>query len=88
MNVHSVLYQLKRKFAMAKQKKREDIILSAMGLIAKKGFHGAPMSMIAEKAGVGIGTINRYFENRDMLIEAIYKEKRRKAGGIFTEKIY
>ena len=60
---------------MAKQKKREDIILSAMGLIAKKGFHGAPMSMIAEKAGVGIGTIYRYFENRDMLIEAIYKEK-------------
>jgi AcrR family transcriptional regulator len=60
---------------MTKQKKREDIILTAMALIAEQGFHGAPMSMIAEKAGVGIGTIYRYFENRDVLIETIYKEK-------------
>ncbi len=60
---------------MKKQKKREDIIRTAMELIAKEGFHGAPMSMIAEKAGVGIGTIYRYFENRDVLIRTLYKEK-------------
>jgi AcrR family transcriptional regulator len=71
---------------MAKQKKREDIILSAMDLIARKGFHGAPMSMIAEKAGVGIGTIYRYFENRDMLIEAIYKEKEERLVAFLLKK--
>lgn len=60
---------------MRKQKKREDIILAAMTLIAEQGFHGAPMSMIAEKAGTGIGTIYRYFESRDVLIKTIYKEK-------------
>jgi AcrR family transcriptional regulator len=31
------------------------------------------MSMIAEKAGVGVGTIYRYFENRDILIKTIYQ---------------
>ena len=59
---------------MAKQVKREDIIRAAMDLIATQGFHGAPMSLIAEKADVGVGTIYRYFENRDMLIKSIYKE--------------
>lgn len=59
---------------MTKQVKREDIIRAAMDLIAAQGFHGAPMSMIAENAGVGVGTIYRYFENRDVLIKSIYKE--------------
>jgi AcrR family transcriptional regulator len=59
---------------MPKQVKREDIIRAAMELLAAQGFHGAPMSMIAEKAGVGVGTIYRYFENRDILIKTIYQE--------------
>ncbi|MCD6584751.1 MAG: TetR/AcrR family transcriptional regulator, partial [Desulfobacteraceae bacterium] len=59
---------------MTKKNKREDIIHAAMTLIAEQGFYGAPMSMIAEKAGVGVGTIYRYFENRDVLIHTIYKE--------------
>lgn len=60
---------------MTEHTKREKIIHAAMTLIAKQGFHGAPMSMIADKAGIGVGTIYRYFENRDVLIKAIYKEK-------------
>lgn len=70
---------------MSKQKKRENIIHASMDLIAEQGFHGAPMSMIAEKAGVGVGTIYRYFENRNMLIEAIYKEKEERLVGFLME---
>jgi len=60
---------------MTKKDKRDDIILAAMAMIAEQGFHGAPMALIAEKAGVGIGTIYRYFENRDVLIRETYKAK-------------
>jgi AcrR family transcriptional regulator len=56
---------------MTKKDKREDILNAAKTLIAEEGFHGAPMAMIAKKAGVGAGTIYRYFENRDMLIMAV-----------------
>jgi len=56
-----------------------------MALISEQGFHGAPMSMIAEKAGVGIGTIYRYFENRDELIKAIYKEAEERLVGFLLE---
>lgn len=51
--------------------KRETIIQAALELVAEHGFHGAPMAMIAERAGVGAGTIYRYFDNKDTLIMEI-----------------
>jgi len=46
---------------------------AAMELIAKKGFDGAPMSEIAQKAGVGVGTIYIYFESKQVLISELYQ---------------
>lgn len=57
---------------MSRQDKREEIVRAALELIAEHGFHGAPMAMIAGRAGVGAGTIYRYFENKDVLIREIY----------------
>ncbi|WP_027359575.1 TetR/AcrR family transcriptional regulator [Desulforegula conservatrix] len=59
---------------MCKPDKREEIVKAAMELIAENGFHGAPMALIAEKAGVGAGTIYRYFENKDVLIWELYHD--------------
>ncbi|MHB1397849.1 MAG: TetR/AcrR family transcriptional regulator [Trichloromonadaceae bacterium] len=49
--------------------KRSAIIRAAMELIAEQGFHGTPTSQIAQKAGTGVGTIYRYFKDKDELIE-------------------
>ena len=54
--------------------KREEIMRAALELIAEHGFHGAPMAMIADRAGVGAGTIYRYFESKDVLINEMYRE--------------
>ncbi len=59
---------------MPKPDKRDEIVRAALELIAENGFHGAPMAMIAEKAGVAAGTIYRYFENKDVLITELYRE--------------
>lgn len=59
---------------MSKPDKRDEIVRAARELIAEQGFHGAPMAMIAERAGVGAGTIYRYFENKDVLITELYLE--------------
>lgn len=59
---------------MCKKDKRGDIVKAALELLAEQGFHGAPMALIAEQAGVGAGTIYRYFENRDVLINHLYSE--------------
>jgi TetR/AcrR family transcriptional regulator, repressor of fatR-cypB operon len=54
--------------------KRSDVLQAALDLIAERGFHGAPMAEIAEKAGVAAGTIYRYFESKDILITELYRE--------------
>lgn len=59
---------------MTKPDKRDEIVRAALELIAEHGFHGAPMAMIADRAGVGAGTIYRYFENKDVLINELYLE--------------
>jgi len=53
---------------MKKSNKRDDILQAALEIISERGFHGAPMSVIAEKAGVGAGTIYCYFHSKDELI--------------------
>ena len=61
---------------MKNVEKRDAILQAAMELIAEHGFHEAPMSMIADKAGVGTGTIYSYFENKDGLIQHLFSELR------------
>ena len=63
---------------MTKPEKRTEIIQAALELIAEKGFHAAPMAMIASRAGVGAGTIYRYFANKDVLISELYREMEEK----------
>lgn len=52
--------------------KREAVMHAALELVGEHGFHGSPISLIAERAGVAAGTIYRYFENKDVLIRETY----------------
>jgi AcrR family transcriptional regulator len=65
--------------------KRDEIMKAALELIAEHGFHGAPMAMIAEKAGVAAGTIYRYFENKDVLITELHRELEEKISATLLE---
>lgn len=42
--------------------------------MAEQGFHGAPMALIAKKAGVAVGTIYCHFSGREALINEIYRQ--------------
>lgn len=59
---------------MTKPSKREEIVRAALELIAERGFYDAPMAMIADRAGVGAGTIYCHFENKDKLISELFQE--------------
>jgi AcrR family transcriptional regulator len=52
--------------------KREAVLLAAMELVGEHGFHGSPMALIAEQAGVAAGTIYRFFDSKDTLIKEIH----------------
>ncbi|QEM66827.1 TetR/AcrR family transcriptional regulator [Geobacter sp. FeAm09] len=54
--------------------KRDDIFNAARKLIVECGFHGASVSLIADRAGVGAGTIYLYFKSKDILINELYRD--------------
>ncbi|MCJ7500817.1 TetR/AcrR family transcriptional regulator, partial [bacterium] len=54
--------------------KRQAIMEAALDLFVELGFHGAPTSLIAKRAGVGVGTIYRYFQSKEELIHRIYDD--------------
>ncbi|MEM5672990.1 helix-turn-helix domain-containing protein [Bacillus cereus] len=59
---------------MAKNK-QEDIFDAAIQLFAERGYDGTTIPMIAEKAKVGAGTIYRYFENKEALVNSLFTKK-------------
>ena len=56
---------------MSSQKK-EDVLAAALQLVSQHGFHGTSMSMIADEANCGAGTIYNYFPSKDALMKALY----------------
>lgn len=57
--------------------KREAILAAALELFAERGFHGTAVPLVAEKAKVGAGTIYRYFESKEALVNAVYQHEKR-----------
>jgi len=52
--------------------RREQICQAAASVIAREGFAGTTMRMVAEEAGVSTGMLNHYFANRqDLLTQAL-----------------
>jgi len=52
--------------------RREQICRAAAVVIAREGFAGCTMRMVAEEAGVSTGMLNHYFANRqDLLTQAL-----------------
>lgn len=76
---------------MTRPDKRQEILRAALELVAEQGFHDAPMSLIAKKAGVAAGTIYCYFENKDVLMIELFRDLEERAhsvimGGYAAEK--
>ncbi|MFO0746869.1 MAG: TetR/AcrR family transcriptional regulator [Myxococcota bacterium] len=54
--------------------KQSAILQAALKLFAAQGFHGVSVPEVAKLAGVGAGTIYRYFESKEALVNALYQQ--------------
>jgi AcrR family transcriptional regulator len=68
----------KRKSALMETAKRSSIIQASVQVVAERGFHDAPVSLIASRAGVAGGTVFVHFESKERLILETYKEIERR----------
>ena len=57
-----------------KADKRRRIIDAALGLFAKSGFAGTAVPLVANAAGVGAGTIYRFFASKEVLVNAVFRD--------------
>ena len=75
MNAHS--------FFEAFMSKRQRILETAEGLLAERGLYGLSMKLLADTAGIAAGTIYRYFENKEALINELYQHITQETAQIF-----
>src|SRR5687768_7757790 len=66
--------------AATKADKRDGILDAALELFADRGFHGTAVPLVAEKAGVGAGTIYRHFEGKEALVNALFQREKGSLG--------
>lgn len=59
--------------ARAGADKREAILSAALALFVERGFHGTAVPEIAERAGVGAGTIYRHFDSKEAVVNELYR---------------
>src|SRR5678815_5631472 len=57
-----------------KEARPNEILEAALAIFAEKGFAGARMEDIAERAGVTKGTIYLYFENKEAVFKSLVRD--------------
>jgi len=74
----------------SKRSAKERILEAALEVFSNKGFHSATTDEIAERAGVGKGTLYRYFETKDKLFAELVRlrteELGKRAGSIIDSR--
>ncbi|HLU65175.1 MAG TPA: TetR/AcrR family transcriptional regulator [Kofleriaceae bacterium] len=61
--------------------KRTAILEAALDLFVERGYHGTAVPAVAERAGVGAGTIYRYFKSKEDLVNALFRHWKQALAG-------
>jgi AcrR family transcriptional regulator len=55
--------------------KRQRILDAAVVVFARAGYHGSRVSDIAREAGIAYGLVYHYFENKEEILDTIFRER-------------
>ena len=59
-----------------KPSKRDAILGAMLDIVVERGFHDAPMFLIAQRSGASAGVIYHYFSIKEEIIHAVYERIR------------
>ncbi len=83
MNVHSANQQPRGRPLV--DDKRRRILDAALRTFAERGFHGTAVPEVAAAAGVGTGTLYRYFANKEALVNEVFRDAKTRLGAALSE---
>jgi AcrR family transcriptional regulator len=58
--------------------KRRRILDAALTTFAARGYHGTSVPEVADAAGVGVGTLYRYFADKSALVNEVYRDAKQR----------
>ncbi len=58
--------------------KRRIILDAALRAFAERGYHGTAVPEVASEAGVGTGTLYRYFASKELLVNEVYRDAKQR----------
>ena len=70
-----------------KMRQRQDMLDAALDLFSEKGYHNVTIQEIAEKAEFAIGTLYKFFSNKEELYKAIVIENFMKSHDTLMQSI-
>src|SRR5436190_23400777 len=80
MNVHSFSKLMPQPQIDSVSDRRCQILDAALVCFAKRGFHQTSMHDISAEAGISVGLIYRYFENKEAVISAMADRHKKEIG--------
>jgi TetR/AcrR family transcriptional regulator, repressor for uid operon len=83
MNVHSSSKLMSQpQIDFSNSDRRSQILEAALVCFAKRGFHQTSMHDISSEAGISVGLIYRYFENKEAVISAMADRHKKEIGEV------
>src|SRR5438046_9045595 len=82
MTVHSLPRTMSQPSPEPSLDRRAQILEAAIICFAKHGFHQASMHDISAEAGISVGLIYRYFENKEAVISAMADRHKTEIGEV------
>ncbi len=70
-----------------KLRQRQEMLATALELFSEKGYHNVSMHEIAEKAEFAIGTLYKFFKNKEDLYKSLIKEQADRFHEVLTKAI-
>ncbi len=67
------------------QRRRQEILNTALSIFAAKGFHGTTMAQISQESQYPLGTIYKYFSGKQQMYHDLVLHKVQELGLIFLE---
>jgi len=65
--------------------KRRRILDAGLRTFAERGFHGTSVPEVANAAGVGTGTLYRYFQHKEALVNEVYRDAKLRLRGALLD---
>lgn len=87
MNVHSEIAQRRGRGRPIVDDKRRRILDAALAAFAARGYHGTAVPDVARAAGVGTGSLYRYFASKEALVNEVYRDAKQRLKSTLLDEL-